>query len=98
MGRSLMKNAYNLNVLPELKEALTNLGFKVRLATAEEITAIGAGLSSGVTVVTSIHAGSFDQLKQKPQFGPLVRSGAFRWVVLLSTPEKPFMIREVSQL
>ena len=68
------------------------------LGTAEEITAIGAGLSSGVTVVTSIHAGSFDQLKQKPQFGPLVRSGAFRWVVLLSTPEKPFMIREVSQL
>ena len=28
MGRSLMKNAYNLNVLPELKEALNNLGFK----------------------------------------------------------------------
>ncbi|MBR5470667.1 MAG: glycogen/starch/alpha-glucan phosphorylase [Oscillibacter sp.] len=28
MGRSLMKNAYNLNVLPELKEALGNLGFK----------------------------------------------------------------------
>ena len=28
MGRSLMKNAYNLNVLPELKEALENLGFR----------------------------------------------------------------------
>ena len=28
MGRSLMKNAYNLGVLPELKEALNNLGFK----------------------------------------------------------------------
>jgi len=28
MGRSLMKNAYNLQVLPELKEALNNLGFK----------------------------------------------------------------------
>ena len=28
MGRSLMKNAYNLGVLPELKEALGNLGFK----------------------------------------------------------------------
>ena len=28
MGRSLMKNAYNLNVLPELKEALEHLGFK----------------------------------------------------------------------
>ena len=28
MGRSLMKNAYNLNVLPQLREALENLGFK----------------------------------------------------------------------
>ena len=28
MGRSLMKNAYNLGVLPQLKEALGNLGFK----------------------------------------------------------------------
>ena len=28
MGRSLMKNAYNLGVLPQLKEALETLGFK----------------------------------------------------------------------
>ena len=28
MGRSLMKNAYNLDILPELKEALGNLGFQ----------------------------------------------------------------------
>ena len=28
IGRSLMKNAYNLGVLPQLKEALENLGFK----------------------------------------------------------------------
>ena len=28
MGRSLMKNAYNLEVLPQLKEALEHLGFK----------------------------------------------------------------------
>ncbi len=28
MGRSLMKNAYNLGLLPQLKEALDHLGFK----------------------------------------------------------------------
>ena len=28
MGRSLMKNAYNLGLLPQLKEALESLGFK----------------------------------------------------------------------
>ena len=35
MGRSLMKNAYNLNVLPQLREALDNLGFKAAEETAE---------------------------------------------------------------
>ena len=28
IGRSLMKNAYNLNVLPQLRQALDELGFK----------------------------------------------------------------------
>ena len=28
MGRSLMKNAYNLGILPQLRQALENLGFK----------------------------------------------------------------------
>ena len=28
MGRSLMKNAYNLGLLPQLREALEHLGFK----------------------------------------------------------------------
>ncbi len=28
IGRSLMKNAYNLGILPQLKEAIENLGFK----------------------------------------------------------------------
>ncbi|WP_295581660.1 glycogen/starch/alpha-glucan phosphorylase [uncultured Oscillibacter sp.] len=28
MGRSLMKNAYNLNLLPQLREALEHMGFK----------------------------------------------------------------------
>jgi len=68
------------------------------LGTAEEISAIGAGLSGGVTIVTSIHAGSFTQLKQTPQFKPLIGSEAFRWVVLLSEPGKPFLTREVTQL
>ena len=44
MGRSLMKNAYNLGVLPELKEALGNLGFQ-----AEDLFELepDAGLGNG---------------------------------------------------
>lgn len=68
------------------------------LGSEDEIRAVCAGLCSGVTMITTIHAGSWDQLCQKPQFGPLARSGAFRWAILLTGPDKPFSIREVSQL
>jgi len=44
MGRSLMKNAYNLGVLPQLKEALENLGFRSDdIFEAEPDAALGNG-------------------------------------------------------
>ncbi|MCI9120123.1 MAG: glycogen/starch/alpha-glucan phosphorylase [Oscillibacter sp.] len=44
MGRSLMKNAYNLGVLPQLKEALEHLGFKSGdIFEAEPDAALGNG-------------------------------------------------------
>lgn len=44
MGRSLMKNAYNLEVLPEMKEALENLGFKAAdIFEAEPDAGLGNG-------------------------------------------------------
>ena len=68
------------------------------LGSQEEIQALCAGLCSGVTVISTIHAGSWEQLKHKPQFRPLAQSGAFRWAVLLSGPGKPFSVREVGDL
>jgi starch phosphorylase len=44
MGRSLMKNAYNLGVLPQLREALEELGFKAAdIFEAEPDAALGNG-------------------------------------------------------
>ncbi len=44
IGRSLMKNAFNLNVLPQLKEALENLGFRASdIFEAEPDAALGNG-------------------------------------------------------
>ncbi|MBR5558687.1 MAG: DUF853 family protein [Oscillospiraceae bacterium] len=68
------------------------------LGSKDEIDAVCSCLCSGVTTITSIHAGNFDQLRKKTQFMPLVRSGAFRWVAMLSNPGKPALVREVDQL
>ena len=44
MGRSLMKNAYNLEVLPQLREALEHLGFKAAdVFESEPDAALGNG-------------------------------------------------------
>ena len=50
MGRSLMKNAYNLGILPQLRQALENLGFKAAdIFEIEPDAALGNGcLLSGL--------------------------------------------------
>lgn len=68
------------------------------LGTPQEIKAVSAGLSSGVVTITSIHAGSFEQLKRKPQFSLLLESGAFGQIVMLSGPGKAYEVKEVEQV
>ena len=68
------------------------------LGSKEEIEAVCSSLCSGVTTITSIHAGSFDQLKKKVQFLPLIHSGAFQWVALLSKPGQNPVIKRVEDL
>ena len=44
MGRSLMKNAYNLGILPQLRQALENMGFKAAdIFEVEPDAALGNG-------------------------------------------------------
>ena len=68
------------------------------LGSMGEIAALGACLDGGVTVVSSIHAGSWQELARRPQFGPLRASGAFGQAALLCGPERPCGLREVRPL
>jgi stage III sporulation protein AA len=54
--------------------------------------------NSGVAVVTSIHASSFEELARKPQTKRLLQTGAFECVALLEGPKKPSVIHEVKRV
>ena len=68
------------------------------LGNAEEIEALSAGLCSGVTAITSIHAGNMEQLQRKPQYRLLVQSGAFERIAFLTEPGSSIEVKEVTPL
>ena len=57
MGRSLMKNAYNLGILPQLRQALENLGFKAAdIFEIEPDAALGnGGLGPSGCLLSGLH-------------------------------------------
>ncbi|MEM1483826.1 ATPase, T2SS/T4P/T4SS family [Oscillospiraceae bacterium PP1C4] len=67
------------------------------ICTESEIDAIEMAANSGVAVVTSIHAGSFDEFSRKPQAKRLLQTGAFEYLVLLEGAERPSQISEVKR-
>ncbi len=68
------------------------------VSAVEEVCAVAEAVNSGVSVVTSIHAGSFEELVRKPNYRRLVRTGAFQQEVLLEGADKPCQIREVRRI
>lgn len=61
----------------------------------EEVRAVEQSLNAGVSVIASIHAGSKEELESRSQVASLLRTGAFRNVVLLRGSGKP---GEISQI
>jgi len=61
----------------------------------EEICAIEQGLNSGVKFIVSIHAGSFAELYERPQFQRLLRTKAFDSVVQLADKSTPGKVRKI---
>lgn len=61
----------------------------------EEVRAVEQSLNAGVSVIASIHAGSREELVSRSQAASLLKTGAFRNVVLLRGSEKP---GEISQI
>lgn len=68
------------------------------IATWQEIRAVEAAANCGVTVITSIHAGSFEELNRKRQLKDLMNTGAFTYIAILSGAEKPAQLREIRQV
>ncbi len=66
------------------------------IGTADECEAIKSGLNSGVNFVLSMHASSIQELKNKPQFNTLLKSGIVGQTVLLSYI--PCKINEIIQI
>ena len=63
--------------------------------TVEECRAISEGTSSGVTFISSVHAGSFEELVRRKQVRLLLETGAFETVVLLKGRQTPGKIKAV---
>lgn len=62
-----------------------------------EIEAVTAAVNSGVVVITSIHASTFEEFLHKPQAKPLLQTGAFEQYVLLKGAKQPSQIRMIKQ-
>ncbi len=63
------------------------------IGTTDECEAIKSGFNSGVYFVLSIHASSYDELKNKPQYKSILDSGISVSTVILSA--KPCCIKEI---
>lgn len=53
------------------------------IGTADEAEAVAEAFNSGVTVIVTMHCGSFEELAKRAQYRTLARTGAFRSIVML---------------
>ncbi len=58
------------------------------IGSREEIEAVQQGINAGVSLIASIHAGSLEQLLQRPQGKALLETGAFPWVAMMDNTGK----------
>jgi stage III sporulation protein AA len=65
------------------------------IGSPEEIGAVTAGINSGVTFLTSIHAASSEELVRRPQGVALLRTGAFHKLILLEGAQTPCRIKSM---
>ncbi|MDD5952887.1 MAG: stage III sporulation protein AA [Oscillospiraceae bacterium] len=68
------------------------------LGSRTDAAAVEEGVHAGVSIVTTIHAGSLEELKQRPQGIMLLRTGAFRHVALLDSTMEFGKIGEVYEI
>lgn len=68
------------------------------IGTSADMRAIEQGINAGVSIVATIHAGSYRELLARSQGKALINSGAFRTVVILESRENAGKISELIRL
>lgn len=61
----------------------------------DEVAAVEQGLNAGVSVISSIHAGSVEELMRRKQAVRLLQTGAFGLVAMLNGRENPGKIKGI---
>ncbi len=68
------------------------------LGSAEDAAAIQEGLHAGVSIITTIHADSLQDLQKRPQGRLLLQTGAFRFAAILESGRSFGSIRAIYDL
>lgn len=68
------------------------------IGASADMRAIEQGINAGVSIVATIHAGSYRELLARSQGKALINSGAFRTVVILESRENAGKISELIRL
>jgi len=61
----------------------------------QDVLALQSGVNAGVIFIATIHADSIAQLKRRPQFEALMKTGAFQKIVLLKDRDSPCSIKQI---
>lgn len=68
------------------------------VSTDSDIKSIKEGLNAGVCIISSIHAGSIEELINRKQFRELINTGAFKKIVMLETRENPGHVKKIYEV
>ncbi len=68
------------------------------VSTDSDIKSIKEGLNAGVCIISSIHAGSIEDLINRKQFSDLINTGAFKKIVMHENREKPGYIKKIYEV
>lgn len=68
------------------------------IGTKEETEAIENALNSGVKIISTIHAGSEEEIYMKPQIKKLISSKAFEKIAILSSGKEPGQLSKIIEV
>lgn len=68
------------------------------IGASDEQEVLISSMNSGVGVIATAHAGSFDELLRRPNIKRLIEAGVFKKVIVLNGKEKPCTVKEAVSL